>query len=263
MNRVQLNMLDILKRLHDEHDIIGVKAEFEAEGSRINELVQLNEIVCRAQTHLFIKIGGCEAVTDLDSCRMLGVKGVIAPMIESSFAMKKFFGAAQKAYNDELINLECLINIETVTAHSNLDAILQAGKGFLKGISIGRVDLSASMGLTRADINSDAVFSAVKDNAERAKAEGMLVNFGGGISFDAVPFIQKLYPLNDRFETRKIIFRGGNDETKLKAGILLAMEFETLYLENKCAYYDRMAGEDRQRLIMLRERLEKAKSLIN
>ena len=65
------------------------------------------------------------------------------------------------------------------------------------------------MGLTRADINSDAVFSAVKDIAERAKAEGMLVNFGGGISFDAVPFIQKLYPLNDRFETRKIIFRGG------------------------------------------------------
>ena len=96
MNSVQLSMLDILKRLHDEHDIIGVKAEFEAEGSRINELVQLNEIVCRAQTHLFIKIGGCEAVTDLDSCRMLGVKGVIAPMIESSFAMKKFFGAAQK-----------------------------------------------------------------------------------------------------------------------------------------------------------------------
>ena len=44
MNHVQLNMLDILKRLHDEHDIIGVKAEFEAEGSRINELVQLNEI---------------------------------------------------------------------------------------------------------------------------------------------------------------------------------------------------------------------------
>ena len=87
--------------------------------------------------------------------------------------------------------------------------------------------------------------------------------FGGGISFDAVPFIQKLYPLNDRFETRKVIFRGGNDETKLKAGILLAMEFETLYLENKCTYYDRMAGEDRQRLVMLRERLEKAKSLIN
>ena len=41
------------------------------------------------------------------------------------------------------------------------------------------------------------------------------------------------------------------------------MEFETLYLENKCTYYDRMAGEDRQRLVMLRERLEKAKSLIN
>ena len=56
-------------------------------------------------------------------------KGVIAPMMKL-FRHEKFFGAAQKAYNDELINLECLINIETVTAHSNLDAILQAGKDF-------------------------------------------------------------------------------------------------------------------------------------
>ena len=38
------------------------------------------------------------------------------------------------------------------------------------------------------------------------------------------------------------------------------MEFETLYLKNKCSFYDRMANEDRNRLKMLSERLEKAES---
>ena len=38
------------------------------------------------------------------------------------------------------------------------------------------------------------------------------------------------------------------------------MEFETLYLRNKCEYYDRMAKEDLSRLEMLEERLGKAQS---
>ena len=37
--------------------------------------------------------------------------------------------------------------------------------------------------------------------------------------FDAVPFIQKLYPLNDRFENTKAGGMRQNDEEKLKAGI--------------------------------------------
>jgi len=67
-------------------------------------------------------------------------------------------------------------------------------------------------------------------------------------------------PYADKFETRKITFAISDDERQLKKGILLAMEFETLYLKNKCAFYDRMANEDRNRLKMLSERLEKARA---
>ena len=77
---------------------------------------------------------------------------------------------------------------------------------------------------------------------------------------DAIPFIQKMYPLNDRFETRKVVFRTTNDEKRLREGIVKAMEFETLYLKNKCEYYDRMAEEDQARLKMMAERLEVAGS---
>ena len=163
-------------------------------------------------------------------------------------------------YTREWENIEWIINAETVLCHKNLDEILDAGKGFLSTVSIGRVDLSSSMGLSRDKINGEEVFAKTKDIADRSKAKGYIVNFGGGISFDAIPFIQKLYPSNDRFETRKVVFHSSNDEKKLKDGILKAMEFETLYLKNKCEYYDRMAAEDQERLKLMAERLETAGS---
>lgn len=260
MNKTERKMLDILKSLKEEHDVVAIKAEFEAEGSRTDELVMLNEIIFRADMKLYIKIGGCEAVRDLDQCRLLGASGIMAPMIESPFAMKKFVGAANKVYGKDVDDIEWIINAETKTCHQNLDDILAAGKGFLSTISIGRVDLSASMGLDRSVINGDEVFAATRDIAARCKEQGYMVNFGGGISFDAVPFICNLYPLNDRFETRKVVFKTKNDPEKLKAGILKAMEFETLYLQNKCEFYNRMAVEDQARLKMMAERLELAGS---
>ena len=256
MNITERKMLDILKSLRDEHGVIAIKAEFEAEGSRTDELVMLNEIVFRADMKLYIKIGGCEAVRDLDQCRLLGASGIMAPMIESPFAMKKYVEAAKKVYGNEWKNIEWIINAETKTCHKNLDEILATGKDFLTTVSIGRVDLSGSMGLSRDEINGDKVFEVTQDIATRCKKAGYKVNFGGGISFDAIPFIQKLYPLNDRFETRKIVFSAVNNENELKEGILKAMQFETLYLKNKCEYYNRMAKEDKVRLEMMAERLE-------
>lgn len=262
MNSTERKMLDILKSLKEDHNVIAIKAEFEAEGSRTDELVMLNEIIFRADMKLYVKIGGCEAVRDMDQCRLLGASGIMAPMIESPFAMKKFVGAAKKVYGENWKDIEWIINAETEICHNNLEAILDEGKDFLSTVSIGRVDLSASMGLTRAEINGEEVFKASTDIAQRCKPYGYTVNFGGGISFDAIPFICNMFPLNDRFETRKVVFPASNNERELKQGILKAMEFETLYLKNKCAFYDRMANEDRARLAMMEERLKIANATI-
>lgn len=260
MNQIERRMLDVLRELKNEHGILAIKAEFEAEGSRTDELVKLNEIVFRADMDLFIKIGGCEAVRDLDQCRLLGASGIMAPMIETPFAMQKFVAAAQKVYGEETPDIEWIINAETKTCRANFDDILEAGAGFLDTISIGRVDLSASMGLTRADINGPEILEAAQEFARKAKDKGIVVGFGGGISFDAIPFIQQMKGLADKFETRKVVFRYEDNVKRLQDGILLAMEFETLYLQNKCAFYDRMANEDRQRMEMLCVRLDKAKN---
>lgn len=259
MNGTEKKMLDLLKELRDEYGVLAVKAEFEAEGSRSDELVKLNEIVFRADMNLFIKIGGCEAVRDLDQCLLLGASGIMAPMIETSFAMEKFVGAAKKVYGDRLNDIEWIINTETKTCMQNIDSIFDKAQGFLKTISVGRVDLSASMGLTRDEINGEKIFECTKTIAQNARKRGLIVNFGGGISIEAIPFIINACPFVDRFETRKVVFKAHNDEKKLKAGIYKAMEFEVNYLKNKCEFYDRMANEDRARMLMMEKRLSEAK----
>ena len=178
MNKIEKRMFEILKELKNEYNVIAVKAEFEAEGSRTDELVKLNEIVFRADMNLFIKIGGCEAVRDLDQCRLLGASGIMAPMIETPFAMRKFVGAAKKVYGNEISDVEWIINAETKTCKQNFDDILNEGKGFLNTISIGRVDLSASMGLTREFINGAEVLDSAKFFAKKAKSAGVVVGFG-------------------------------------------------------------------------------------
>ena len=155
---LRYDMLEILKRLKNDYGAIAVKAEFEAEGSRLDELIMLNEVVFRADMDIFIKIGGCEAVRDLDQCKLLGASGIMAPMIETPFAMQKFVNAAHKVYKNRVKDIEWIIKTETKTCLENLDDIFNVGEGFLNTISIGRVDLSSSMGLNRSDIDGDLIF---------------------------------------------------------------------------------------------------------
>ena len=205
MNSTEKKMLEILKELRDEHNVLAVKAEFEAEGSRTDELVKLNEIVFRADMKMFIKIGGCEAVRDLDQCRLLGASGIMAPMIETPFAMKKFVGAAKKVYGDEINDIEWIINAETVTCFENFDEILSVSKDFLNTVVIGRKDLSASIDYQNSNVNSKEVLEMTTKFAEKSKNSNLVVGMGGGISVDSISFIQKMEGLIDKFETRKIV----------------------------------------------------------
>lgn len=238
--------------LRDNYGVISIKAEFEAEGSRKDELIMLREFVEEAGLGLIIKIGGCEAVHDLDQCKLLGATGVMAPMIETAFAMEKFKGAFRKVYGDT-DDIEHIINAETKTCLVNFDEILEEGKDFLTGVTIGRSDLSASMKIARKDIESDTVYEATKEFAVKARQRGLVTNFGGNIGVESIPFIVKIFPYIDRFETRKVVIAVKDDPEVLKKSIIKALEFELLYLKFKSSYYTSMANEDSLRI----KRLEK------
>lgn len=263
MESEQKKMLRILCELRDSYGVEEVKAEYEAEGTRTDEMVMLSEVVGRANVGLILKVGGCEAVRDIEQARLFGASTIVGPMIETPFAMKKYRGAGEKVFGAQASAVDWAINTETVTCLDNLDSILKEGDGFLSSVTIGRVDLSASMGLSRADINSNVVLEACSHIASKAHQRGLLVGMGGGISFDAIPFISQMKGLVDKFETRKISFAYTENPDHLRNGILLAMEFETLYLEGKCAYYDRLANEDRGRLQMMAARLKQARATMD
>lgn len=248
--------LDALKR---DFGCVSIKAEFEAEGARKDELIMLRDFVETAGLGLIIKIGGCEAVHDIDQCKLLGATGVMAPMIETPFAMHKFRGAVAKLYG-ETTEIERIINAETKTCLENFDEILEQGRGFLTGVTVGRSDLSASMGIPRSRIECDVVFEATREFCVKARAAGLTTNFGGNIGVESIPFIQRMSPYVDRFETRKVVLDVHADSYRLRGAIAAALEFELLYLRYKSEYYRRMAEEDSARILRLEQQLETVES---
>ncbi|MFH1428285.1 MAG: aldolase, partial [Candidatus Margulisiibacteriota bacterium] len=81
MNDLELKMVDILKELKDKYGAVGVRAEFEAEGTKLEELLRLKEISMKAGVSLVLKIGGCESVRDMLEARVVGVDSLVAPMV--------------------------------------------------------------------------------------------------------------------------------------------------------------------------------------
>lgn len=256
MNNLEKKMVNILVDLRENHHVTGVKCEFESEGTRLEEALRLKEVVTRAGLDMTIKVGGCGALKDMYDARTIGVNAIVAPMIESSYALKKYIQSAKLAFpEDEREEIVFLINVETITGFNNVDAMLELPEAKdLSGIVLGRDDMTGSMGLTRDDINSDAIFNIANVLAAKTLIYNKKLIIGGSVSSDSLPFFEKL-PKGSlhKFETRKIIF----DAQKALAGknadkgILKAVGFELMWLKNKRDFYGRIHNEDAQRLIML------------
>lgn len=251
-------MVDVLKDLKENHHVTGIKAEFEAEGTRLEEALRLKEVVMRAGLGLTIKVGGCEALRDMYECREIGVERLVAPMVESAYALKKFLAAVKSVFPpEERGDIDFAANIETAVACSAFDDMMRLPEvNLLGGIVMGRVDLTGSLGMTREDINSEEVFAVTRDLLGKAKTESLDTAIGGGVSVHSLPFFRRL-PAGtlDRYETRKVIFGCPEAlEDNAPAGILKAVGFELLWLKNKRDYYRIIAAEDDQRIALLESR---------
>ncbi len=262
MNLLERKMADTLEDLKENHHVLGVKAEFEAEGTRIEEAMRLKEIVTRAGLDLTIKIGGCEAIKDMYDAKIIGVSSIVAPMIESPYAAKKYLIASKMVYTEgERDSVKFLINIETKYGFEYLEEILSSNfSKDLSGIVFGRADMTSSLGMSRDDINDERIFEYASKVAILTKKYNKDFVIGGGVSSMSLPFFRKL-PQNTltRFETRKIIFDAQKAiwDNNAEKGILKAVGFELMWLKNKRDFYKIIYDEDAQRIQMLEHRYKK------
>jgi len=259
MNGHERQMLDILKRGRDEYGYVAVKAEYEAEGTRTDELLRLMEIARRADLGLGLKVGGCEAMRDLMEAKQIGVEYVIAPMIESPYALSKYIDAKNLVFTEEeQEDTQFLFNLETETAYQQFEGIIAlaaAPKG-ADGVVFGRVDFTLSAGRSRDDVNSGFITDRCLTVAKMISDAGLDYVVGGGVSMDALEALRTIHRVYlSRFETRKVIFDSKSLEgLDLEKGLVQAVRFELLWLINKRNYYSAIEREDVVRIDMLERR---------
>lgn len=255
MTELENKMVETLIDLKQNHGVFGVKAEFEAEGTRLEEALRLKEVVTKASLNLTIKVGGCEAIKDMYDARAIGVTRIVGPMIETPYALRKFISAAKVSFpEEERHTVEFLINIETIDGYKNFNRMLITPEiKSLSGIVLGRVDLTGSLELNR-DVNNTLILDIAKDLSEKCDKNNLKLVVGGGVDKDSLLFLRAL-PYLDSFETRKIIFNArsalSNDP---EIGILKAVGFELMWLKNKRNFYGLIYNEDKIRLEMLEKR---------
>jgi hypothetical protein len=206
-------------------------------------------------------------VRDLIESRQFGVDYVIAPMIETPYALAKYVQAKNKVYRpEEREDTRFLFNVETEAAFRALPELVELSRapGGVDGIVFGRVDFCGSRGLGSDDINRPEVTACCLEAAKRCKDAGLEFVVGGGVSRHALPVLTEVRTTHlSRFETRKVIFDGAAlptdpdaelEGTPVARGLLAAVHFEILWLLNKRDYYTEIGAEDDRRIAMLEAR---------
>lgn len=265
MNKTEREMVEILTRGRERFGIVSVKAEFEAEGTRLEELLRLVDVSRAAGLPITVKIGGCEAIRDLLEAKQIGVRYIVAPMVESAYAASKYVAAKNIVYSeDEQKDTDFLFNMETITGFNNREALIEAisTANGADGVVFGRVDFVGSLGWDRNTINKQQTTDYAIETAKLCKASGKQLVMGGGVSIESIDALRQVHEIRlDRFETRKVVFDAKMAlSTDIEEGLVDAVHFEMLWLLNKRDYYNGIAHEDEKRIGMLESRWAELKT---
>jgi hypothetical protein len=248
-----IDLKDSLNNLGKNYGIIGMKQSFEDEGVLLNDVVAFKRVteVCGLQS--FVKIGGCEAKSDLYNCIRMVINGVIAPMVETSFALSKFTDMIS-GYTDRA---DAYVVIESKTSYENIDEILKQGEGKLKGIIVGRSDFSKSYNLNKSEVDSNFIYDKVEEILIKAKKYNYITTLGGSVSIRSTKFIKDMYDKNllDRVETRNVVI-GLNkiNIININGVIQKALDFEIEWLQYKLSISSKLSAEYSERIGLLKNR---------
>lgn len=262
MNTRESKCVKILTDMVENDGLIGIKTSFEDEGATFNETVRLKQVCNEARVKVTLKIGGPEAIRDLKDSLVIGVKGVVAPMVESPFALKKFIDSVRVHIEPDVVDtLQLNVNIETITAVNSIDDILATEQaGALYGVTVGRVDLVSSLGKDRSYVNSEEIYKHAKKVFTVAKEKGLKACIGGAITVDSLNFLKRLHSegLLDKFETRYAIFDPSITLKNLSKALAKGQMFEYEWLMSKSEFYAKFANQDMKRTKMIQDRINQS-----
>jgi len=261
MNKLELSSVALLKDLVENHGVIGIKTSFEDEGASLFEVLRLKELCNQAGTKILLKIAGAEAKRDLDDSMIIGVKGIVAPMIESPFALDKFINSAKKILPaDILSNVQLGVNIETISAYKNFDEMIKAD-GFheLYHITLGRVDFVSSMGKNRDYVNSDEMLSIALDLFAKSRENEKKVYLGGAITANSATYLKTLFKkgLLDKFETRYVMYDPTIALQHLEESLVMGQKLELGILNYRREFYLQHANKELDRIKMIEARVNR------
>jgi len=248
-----IDLKNSLENLGKNYGIIGMKQSFEDEGVLLNDVVAFKRVteVCGLQS--FVKIGGCEAKSDLYNCVRMGINGIIAPMVETPFALSKFIDMIEN-YSDRV---DAYVVIESRTSYDNIDVILKNGEGKLNGIVVGRSDFSKSYNLNKSEVDSSFIYDKVEDILTKAKKHNYITVLGGSVSTRSTQFIKDMYNkgLLDRVETRNVVISlNKNNIINIDKVIQKALDFEIEWLQYKLSISSKLSSDYSERIGLLKNR---------
>ncbi len=179
----------------------AIKIETEAEGASWEQIRAIQRMAKSSELPVFLKIGGVEAKTDIRAAQDLAIEGIIAPMVESVFAVEKFHqSTVGRGFSWRALT------IESITAFRDLEAILQEAKAMgIDGATFGRGDFSASIGAKGGE-ETEQVNSYARHFVEAVTEYGLIPSIGGNIQSNSIKnlFASGLRP---KFvETRRVVF---------------------------------------------------------
>ncbi len=264
MNSLLSELEKNLLSLKSSNSLLAIKAEFEAEGTRIDELSILSYLCTKNEIPLTLKIGGASAKRDFYEAFQLGADNILVPMIESDYALEN----CCQSFNDFAKDFKSLnkipslsINIESITGCKNFRNIIDKIKILslpIRNIVIGRSDLAESLGLK--DVNSEIILNESSKIIELCNKNNIEVTIGGNLTKDSYVFL-KNYTENQikAFESRKCTFLYLNiiDKSEFSEIIEMGLKFELSWLNFKRKMYLSRSEEENLRISTINKRISK------
>ncbi|MDA9963679.1 aldolase/citrate lyase family protein [Schleiferiaceae bacterium] len=239
-----------------DKNLLGIKVSFEDEGLDFIDVLNIKKLCLNKGIDLLLKIGGAEAKRDFKDANKIGVQKIVAPMIESSFALSKYIKTAESFVDLKKVSLG--FNMESRQAYDNIHEMSNTNEfQRLSAITVGRGDLTESFGYDRyaGAVNSNEIYKVTRDTFLIGRNFGLKCYLGGSMNVESEQFVNQLLKENllDYFETRNVVFSIKALEIySFQELINIAFKFEQSKMSVRRSYYEKLYNEDLTRLERLK-----------